>query len=116
MNKGEPNNENVPAGEKTTGCRILNLVNRAQNIRKVSQHSAQCQEICNVVEEVRQEGLASTLLAECNTCKEALYLESSTKVKGSGSKKTRYAVHVGAVLGQMATGGGYSRLNETATI
>ena len=66
------------------------------------------------MEEVRQEGLASTLLAECSTCKGALYLESSTKVKGSGIKKTRYAVNVVAVLGQMATGGGHARPNETA--
>lgn len=115
-NKGEPNDDNVPAGEKMTGCRILHLAKLAQNIRKVSQHSAQCRGICNVVEEVRREGLASTLLAECNTCKEALYLESSTKVKGSGSKKNRYAVNVGAVLGQMATGGGHARLNETAAM
>ena len=66
------------------------------------------------MQEVRREGLASTLLAECSTCKGTLHLESSAKVKGSGSKKTRYAVNVGAVLGQMATGGGHARLNETA--
>ena len=101
-------------GKKMAGCRILNLGNLEHNIRKVSQHSAQCSGICNVVQEVRREGLASTLLAECSTCKGTLHLESSTKVRGSGSKKTRYAVNVGAVLGQMATGGGHARLNETA--
>ena len=42
-------------------------------------------------------------------------LDSSAKVKGSGSKKTMYTVNVGAVaIGQLATGGGHSTLNETA--
>ena len=62
----------------------------------------------------RAEGLASILLVDCDKCSKEFYMESSTKVKGSGSKKTRYAVNIGAVLGQMATGGGHSKLNETA--
>ena len=70
--------------------------------------------VCCIVQEVRREGLASILMVECNKCSDKFYLESSTKVKGSGDKKTRYAVNIGAVLGQMATGGGHSKLNETA--
>ena len=42
------------------------------------------------------------------------YVKSSTKVKGSSGKKKRYAVNLGAVWGQMATGGGPSNLNEIA--
>lgn len=37
------------------------------------------------------------------------------KVKGSGNKKSRYAVNMGGVWGEMATsGGGHSNLNEAA--
>ena len=43
---------------------------------------------------------------------EEFYLESSSKVKGK--KKTRYAINIGAVWSQMATGGGHSNLTETA--
>ena len=44
-------------------------------------------------------------------------LDSSANVKGSGSKKTMYTVNVGAVsIGQMATAGGHSTLNETAAL
>ena len=105
---------NPTAGEKLVGSRIMSLGSLANNIARVSEHSARCKGVCHIAQEVRREGLASILLVECDKCNTKLYLESSTKVLGSGSKKTRYAVNVGAVLGQMATGGGHSRLNETA--
>lgn len=105
---------NPTAGEKLVGSRIMSLENLASNIQQVSQHSATCEGVCHIVQEVRREGLASVLLVECDKCNNKFYLESSTKVLGNGSKNTRYAVNIGAVLGQMATGGGHSRLNETA--
>ncbi len=94
-----------PAEKKLVGSRIMNLENLANDIKRVSEHSATCKGVCRVVQEVRREGLASILMVECDKCSGKFYLESSTKVKGSGSKKTRYAVNVGAVFGQMATGG-----------
>ena len=47
-------------------------------------------------------------------CEGQIYLETSNKVNGSGTKKTRYAVNIGAVWGQLVTGGGHSSLNEAA--
>ena len=107
---------NPTAREKLVGSRIMSLENLAHDITRLSEHSAKCKGVCHIVQEVRREGLASILLAECDKCNNKFHLESSTKVMGSGSKKTRYAVNVGAVLGQMATGGGHSRLNETAAV
>ena len=76
------------------GCRMLNSANVVHNIRKVAQHSAQCRGICNLMQKIRLEGLASTLLAECSTYKGTLNLESSAKVRENWSKKTRYAINV----------------------
>ena len=114
--KGKENrvNSSPTAEKKLCGSRIMNLENLANDIKRVSEHSATCKGVCCIVQEVRREGLASILMVECNKCSDKFYLESSTKVKGSGDKKTRYAVNIGAVLGQMATGGGHSKLNETA--
>lgn len=70
--------------------------------------------MCQMVEEVGREGLASVLLFQCDVCDQKFYMKSSVKVKGSGNKKNRYAVNIGAVWGQMATGGGHSTLSETA--
>ena len=113
---GQENKENVSphTEKKLVGSRIMNLENLAKDITTISEHSAMCNGVCHINQEVRREGLASVLLVECEKCSKGFYIESSTKVKGSGSKKTRYAVNVGAVLGQMATGGGHSKLNETA--
>ena len=78
----------------------------SEDIARISEHSSICTGVCHMVEEVRREGLASVYLIECNKCHEKFRCESSTKVKGSSNKKKRYAVNVGAVWGQMVTGGG----------
>ena len=83
----------------------MNLDNLANYIHTITEHSTMCNGVCSVVQEVR--------LNVINAVKK-IHMESSTKVKGSGSKKTRYAVNIGPVLGHMATGGGHSKLSETA--
>ncbi len=113
---GQEDTENagLPTARKELfGSRIIDLENLSQDVKRVSEHSATCKGVCQLVQEVRREGLASVLLVQCQKCSDKFFMESSTKVKGSKTKKTRYAVNVGAVLGQMATGGGHSRLNET---
>ena len=69
-----------------------------------------------MVDEVGKEGLASVLRFQCDACNKEFHMKSSTKVKGSGNKKNRYAVNIGAVWGQMATGGGHSTLSETSAV
>ena len=61
--------------------------------------------------ETRQ-GLASIISWQCQKCKQALVLESSTKVKGPRGK-SQWECNLAAVWGEMATGGGHSRLEET---
>ena len=92
----------------------MNLENLANDISTISEHSAACNGVYRIVQEVRRERLASILLVECDKCSKKFNMESSTKVQRSETKGTRYAVNVGAVLGQMITGGGHSRLSETA--
>lgn len=48
----------------------------------------------------------------CAGCEEKFTIDSSTKIVGSGGMNTRYSVNVGAVWGQMATGGGQRSFNE----
>lgn len=96
----------APTGKKITGSRIMNIEKLSDDITKISEHSSTCTGVCHMVEEVRREGLASVFLVVCDKCHEKFRCESSTKVKGSSSKKKRYAVNIGAVWGLMATGGG----------
>lgn len=108
----------VPAesNEKTvsSGSRIMSIENISDTCTEMQEHRESCVGICRMVEEVGREGLASVLLFQCDVCDQKFYMKSSVKVKGSGNKKNRYAVNIGAVWGQMATGGGHSTLSETA--
>ena len=48
----------------------------------------------------------------CDGCENTIHVASSDKIVGSKGFNERYSVNVGAVWGQMATGGGQSNLNE----
>ena len=65
-----------------------------------------------VIEGESQQGLASIISVKCMGCNEIIKLESSAKIVGAKGIK-RWECNVAAVWGQMATGGGYSKLNET---
>ena len=100
-----------PAEKKMVGSHIINLENLSENIAKVSEHSAKCMGNCQMIEEVSRKGLASVFLVQCEKCGEKFHLETSTKAKGRGG---RYTVNIGAVWGQISTGGGHANLNEAA--
>ena len=104
----------APTVKKISGTRIIDMEKLSADIARVSHHSSICTGVCHVVEEVRREGLVSVFLIECDKCREKFRCESSNKVNGSSSKKKRYVVNLGAVWGQMVTGGGPSKLNEIA--
>ena len=86
----------------------MNLQNLSTDIAKISQHSSECTGVCQMIEEIRREGLASVFLVQCDKCSKKFHMVSSQKVH------RRYAVNIGAVWGHMSTGGGPSSLNETA--
>ena len=63
-----------------------------------------------VIEGESQKGLASIISLKCMGCNEIVKLESAAKIVGQKGIK-RWECNVAAVWGQMATGGGYSKLN-----
>lgn len=69
------------AGKELVGSRVMDLGNLASDINRISEHSATCEGVCQLVQEVRREGLASILLVQCDKCGEEMCMESSTKVK-----------------------------------
>ena len=91
---------------------MMDLKCLSEGITTVSEHGKQCEGYCFISSEVRRDGLASVLEVSCDGCDEKLAIESSDKIVGSKGMNTRYSVNVGAVWGQMATGGGQRNLNE----
>ena len=59
----------------------------------------------------RLHGLASILSSQCSKCRFTIPLTTSKKVVGPKGK-LRWEANLAAVLGQMSTGGGYSKLHE----
>ena len=93
------------------GSRIINLAKLQQYSQQLSTHSAHCNGTVVVKGETRQ-GLASILSWQCQECKQSFILESSDKVKGPRGY-FQWECNLAAVWGEMTTGGGHSRLEET---
>lgn len=85
----------------------------SEGIQKISSHASICKGKCSIHRESVREGLASILEVTCENCTQKISVESSAKIEGSNEVRKRYGVNVGAVWGQMATGGGQKCLNET---
>lgn len=91
----------------------MNMEELLKGIEKLSAHSAKCGGVCSFQESTHS-GLAVVLQLHCSKCQQQFQIHSSTRVATpSGSKK--WSVNLAAVLGQMATGGGQSRLEEVLT-
>ena len=120
---------NAPATSETTlpinapdGSRIINLDKLASFLNTFTQHTLTCPRALDLenanpaiaIEGESQQGLASIIIVKCMGCNEIVKLESSAKIAGPKGIK-RWECNVAAVWGQMATGGGYSKLNETMT-
>ena len=59
-------------------------------------------------------GLAVILQASCIKCGQIFSIRTSPRVQTSSGKK--WTVNLGAVLGEMSTGGGLTRLNSTLAL
>lgn len=94
------------------GARVMDLQCLSKGFQSVSKHSVQCRGKCSITREVQREGLASVLEVGCDSCENTCVIETSPKIAGSAEINARYCVNVGAVWGQMATGGGQKPLNE----
>ena len=97
------------------GSRLFNLQNLHSAIKSISEHSIKCGAVVELVGKVQHNGLASRLLATCSKCNEEILFNSCNKVtlqNNKGKERPTWAYNAAAVMGQMATGGGHSSLEE----
>ena len=106
----------VPLNEPQTsthinGSRIINLDQLCESIDILTSHSAECGGKCVIEGETMHSGLAVILQASCTKCHKLFHIRTSPRVQTEKGKKL--SVNIGAVLGEMTTGGGLSQLNTT---
>ena len=101
----------MPILSHNTGSRIINTQKLQDYTNKLTSHAAQCQQSISVTGEKRS-GLASVFTSQCQGCGDVIKLETSEKVDGPAGHK-RWESNLAAVWGQMSTGGGHSRLEES---
>ncbi len=102
--------------------RIINLEQVSRHVQDVTIHACLCEPAkilaakgeapVVLLGEVQRLGLASILHSTCQGCGKIFSFCTSPKIRGKG--KERFEVNLRAVWAQMSTGGGGSRLNETA--
>ena len=71
-----------------------------------------CSGIVELLGEKKNDGLVSTLESRCTKCNQKFTFVMSPKVAVGRSKSTMYSINVGAVLGQISTGGDAAQLEE----
>ena len=96
------------------GSRIMNVAELQKSIEVITSHSAQCGGTCTLEGESMHSGLAVVFRAVCSKCSKVFSICSSPRVVTQKGKK--WSVNLGAVLGQMSTGGGLNRLNATLAL
>lgn len=80
-------------------------------VNNLTIHAAQCGGDI-LLEGEKRDGLAAIILSRCSKCNYTILLETSRKVKGPRGY-SRWESNLAAVWGQMSTGGGHSKLQET---
>ena len=107
-----------------SGSRIISLENLQDHVQAVVSHTASCRstnqnssddQATVVIDETCRNGLASTLTTHCYNCNEEFTLHTSSKVKGL-TGKPYWEANIAATWGQMSTGGGHSRLEESMAV
>ena len=98
--------------QQFNSSRVIDLSKLAVNIQKITSHSASCGGSCTVDGEIYRAGLASIIQVTCTKCDTVFHIESSSRFTDKSGKKY-WTVNLGAVLGQMAIGGGASHLTQT---
>ena len=97
------------------GSRLFNLHNLSNAIKTISEYSATCGAVVELIIEVQRNGLASRMLTRCSKCNKEFLFSSCNKVilhNQDGKERLTWAYNAAAVMGQMATGGGHSSLEE----
>ena len=96
------------------GSRIVNLEKLQEYINNLTVHAAQCGGDILLAGE-RRDGLAAIISTRCSQCNYNIPLETSRKVKGPRGY-CRWECNLAAVWGEMSTGGGHSKLQETMSV
>ena len=97
-----------------SGCRIVNMDQLRDSISMLTAHSAQCGGKCTLEGETMHSGLAVIMQASCVKCGHVFSIRTSPRTETSNGKQ--WTVNLGAVLGEMSTGGGLTRLNSTLAL
>ena len=98
----------------TPGSRIINLDKLQGYTESIRAHSSHCEGSIVLSGETRH-GLASILRGYCPACSHTITLETSPKVKGPRGY-SQWECNLAAVWGEMVTGGGHSRLEESLSV
>ena len=96
------------------GSRVINLEKLQQYTDNLIAHATHCDGSITLTGETR-DGLASVLSCHCSTCQDTITFETSKKVKGPRGYR-RWECNLGAVWGQMSTGGGHTQLEESMSV
>ena len=105
--------QNVQCHVTIEGSKIINIEKLNKYINDLTVRVSKCGGTMSLAGEKRY-GLASILSSRCTYGFEII-LESSNKVKGPLGY-TRWECNLGAVWGQITTGGGHSPLQETMSV
>jgi hypothetical protein len=97
-----------------SGCRIMNMDQLRDSISMLTAHSAECGGQCTLEGETMHSGLAVILQASCIKCGHIFSIKTSPRAQTSNGKQ--WTVNLGAVLGELSTGGGLTRLNSTLAL
>ena len=89
----------------------MKLDELSNQFEQITAHSAVCGSLCVIKGETFRAGLACVIEAKCLKCYTTFTIPSYARFTSSTGKKF-WTVNVGAVLGQMATGGGASQLQQ----
>ena len=92
------------------GNRVISLSRLGKYIQSITSHSAICLTAVEFLGESSRSGLASVLISRCSGCMKKFRLTTCRTVKVG--KSSHFAVNVGAVLGEISTGGGQAHLEE----
>ena len=101
----------IKISEGLEGSRVINMGKLQDSINTLTSHAAKC-DTDIVLEGERRDGLASIITGKCLKCDQTFSLETSHKIKGPNGYQ-RWECNLAAVWGQMSTGGGHTKLQET---
>ena len=76
-----PSEDNTPSKSKLERSRLINLYKLEKAMTTISEHSASCGAPVHLIDEVKRNGLDSTLLARCTACQAEFQFDTCEKVE-----------------------------------